>query len=495
METFADYILAEKDYGRKIEIMHYLKKKTNIFFDNSVIFKSLIAKLFIESMDIDIDENTVVTAMLLCGCKKVNNAQDIEKIKSYAKDGAEFLSKLGFSKEFCTICEQQNRYSNSLPRRKESDILELADNFGGMLLDRPERVAFPIEEALILLESRNLKNCNNMYMNEFKININGVDKIAHIVTRLELENTGIEYHLCRVFKHKGIGKTINIILDNIWLYFRILKAPEKNIWFYNVWTGNLLSYLLIYALSFKKVYILLADYNPARYNRWIGKSILWAIRQAKGVVSLSGRCNEVNHNFSCIPGIIPKSKISKQIGSFHRNKCFLLSGTLNKNTGIELALDVFKNIPDATLFLSGMISDDYKIKLEEICQKYKNIIYKGFFEKHSEYLDLLHSVDFTLSLRDPLSIVNHYNFPSKILETLAYNKIVISTIEYPELNGVNYLCVPYDKEKLTTYIKNLINTDSKNNTTITACLNNTEILIKKYSEEAWYDVFRSMENK
>ena len=30
-------------------------------------------------------------------------------------------------------------------------------------------------------------------MNEFKININGVDKIAHIVTRLELENTGIEY--------------------------------------------------------------------------------------------------------------------------------------------------------------------------------------------------------------------------------------------------------------------------------------------------------------
>lgn len=47
------------------------------------------------------------------------------------------------------------------------------------------------------------------------------------------ENTGIEYHLCRVFKHKGIGKAINIILDNIWLYFRILKAPEKNICIYN----------------------------------------------------------------------------------------------------------------------------------------------------------------------------------------------------------------------------------------------------------------------
>ena len=30
-------------------------------------------------------------------------------------------------------------------------------------------------------------------MSEFEININGIDKIAHIVTRLELENTGIEY--------------------------------------------------------------------------------------------------------------------------------------------------------------------------------------------------------------------------------------------------------------------------------------------------------------
>ena len=65
METFADYILAEKDFGKKVEIMFYLKKKTNIFFDNTVIFKTLIAKLFIEAMEIDIDENKVITAMLL----------------------------------------------------------------------------------------------------------------------------------------------------------------------------------------------------------------------------------------------------------------------------------------------------------------------------------------------------------------------------------------------------------------------------------------------
>lgn len=172
MESFAEYILSEEDFGKKVEIISYLKKKTNIFFDNSVIFKAFITSLFIDTMDIDIDKNKVVTAMLLCSCKKINNAQDMEKIKSYAKDSSEFLSKLGFSKEFCLICEQHNRYSNSIPRRKEADILELADQFGGMLLDRPERIAFPIEEALILLENRNLKNCNNIYLNQFKEFIN-----------------------------------------------------------------------------------------------------------------------------------------------------------------------------------------------------------------------------------------------------------------------------------------------------------------------------------
>ena len=43
-----------------------------------------------------------------------------------------------------------------------------------------------------------------MFMNEFEININGVDKIAHIVTRLELENTGIEYIYYNVDNEKNV---------------------------------------------------------------------------------------------------------------------------------------------------------------------------------------------------------------------------------------------------------------------------------------------------
>lgn len=169
---FAKNILLERDFGKKIKIINDNKEDLQIFFDNTVIYKSFITKMFIEAMELDVDENMVLTAMMLCGCKKINNAQDISRIESYAKESAEYLETLGFPKDFCILCEQHNRYSNNYPRKKESDILELVDQFGGMLLDRPERVAFPIEEALLLLENRNLKNCNNVYLKDFKKFIN-----------------------------------------------------------------------------------------------------------------------------------------------------------------------------------------------------------------------------------------------------------------------------------------------------------------------------------
>lgn len=168
METFADYILNEKDYAKKMQIVYFLKKKTNIFFDNSVVLKAELARLFIETMKIDVDENLVVTACLLYACKKDIKCYDIEKIRRYALDGAEYLATLGFSDRFCKICTEVNRYLNNEDREKESDILELVDNFGGLVLDRPERKAFPIDEAMNLLENRNLKDVGNRYLSKFK---------------------------------------------------------------------------------------------------------------------------------------------------------------------------------------------------------------------------------------------------------------------------------------------------------------------------------------
>lgn len=177
MDTFADYILEEENLISKMEIVYYLAKKSRIFFDKSVIFKTEIARLFLNYSKIEVDKNFVLTACLLCNCKKVDNAQDIESIHSYAKKGADYLQTLGFGKKFCKMCEEINRYSNSNPREKESDILELVDQFGGMLLDRPERIGFKPDEAIVLLEHRNLKDYYNRYLETFIQFVKFMEKI------------------------------------------------------------------------------------------------------------------------------------------------------------------------------------------------------------------------------------------------------------------------------------------------------------------------------
>lgn len=177
MDTFADYILSEHDLAAKMEITYYLAKKRKIFFDKSVVFKTEIARLFLNYSKINVDLNLVLTACLLCNCKKIDNAQDLDKIHSYAKDGANYLREIGFEKRFCKICEEINRYSNSNPREKESDILELVDQFGGMLLDRPERIGFKPDEALVLLEHRNLKDKYNRYLETFIQFVNYLETI------------------------------------------------------------------------------------------------------------------------------------------------------------------------------------------------------------------------------------------------------------------------------------------------------------------------------
>ena len=168
MEDFAKYILNEDDFISKIEILYFLAPKLGINFDKSIVFKTEIARMFIDYYDIDVDRNLVLTACLLCNCKKIDGPQSLESLYSYAKNGAEFLSTLGFNKRFCKICEEVNRYSGSHPREPESDILELVDNFGGLLLDRAERFGFSPENAIIQMETSIFKNKKNQYFEQFK---------------------------------------------------------------------------------------------------------------------------------------------------------------------------------------------------------------------------------------------------------------------------------------------------------------------------------------
>lgn len=177
MEEFARYILNEDDIISKIEIIYFLSSKLGINFDKSIVFKTEIARMFLKYTKAKVDNNLVLTACLLCNCKKVDDAQKIGKLRVYAKEGAEHLATLGFDKRFCKICEGVNRYSGIKPREPESDILELVDNFGGMLIDRPERIGFNPDEAMVLIEHRNLKNEYNRYLEIFRDFVETMEKI------------------------------------------------------------------------------------------------------------------------------------------------------------------------------------------------------------------------------------------------------------------------------------------------------------------------------
>ena len=211
MDTFAEYILGEKDLASKMEIVYYLAKKNRIFFDKSVIFKTEIARMFLDYSKIEVDKNLVLTASLLCNVKKVDNAQDIESVHTYAKKGAEYLRGIGFSKRFCKMCEEVNRYSGSNPRERESDILELVDQFGGMLLDRPERIGFKPDEALVLLEHRNLKDEYNRYMETFIDFVNFMEQISVS----DLVNMSALKRLVKIYNETdGIVKFIKEVVYN-----------------------------------------------------------------------------------------------------------------------------------------------------------------------------------------------------------------------------------------------------------------------------------------
>ena len=187
MKEFANYILNEKDLITKMEILYFLSPKLQINFDKSMIFKTEIAKMFLEYTKVQLDSNIVLTACLLCNCKKVDNAQKIGKLKTYAVEGAEHLETLGFDERFCKICEGVNRYSGLSPREPESDVLELIDQFGGMLIDRAERIGMQPDEALVLLEHRNLKSEYNRYLELFKdfvVNINNIQIPGRVNTTI-----------------------------------------------------------------------------------------------------------------------------------------------------------------------------------------------------------------------------------------------------------------------------------------------------------------------
>lgn len=180
MKEMGKHILAEKKLFKKIELVYYLKNKKELFFDNSVLLKMKLADMFIDSLCIDVDRNLVLTACLVYGLNKLDTIGEKDRIKKKKKEDYLFLKSLGFNDRFCKICIEYNRVNEpkGYKREKEGDILELVENFGGMLMDRQDRPAFSPEDAIDLLENRNLSGKHNRYLEDFKMFVDVMEQAS-----------------------------------------------------------------------------------------------------------------------------------------------------------------------------------------------------------------------------------------------------------------------------------------------------------------------------
>ena len=182
MQKLARYIYVQKNLMKKIETVYYLKKIQNLFFDNSVIFKAELARMFIDSMCLDVDKNLVLTSVLVYSLKKVNSPQEKSRILTEKERDREYLKKIGFTDEFCKVAMEYNRINEpeGYTRSKEGDVLELVENFGGMLLHREDRLGFAPKEAIEILENSKFKDNKNQYFEDLKMFVDVFESVQGV---------------------------------------------------------------------------------------------------------------------------------------------------------------------------------------------------------------------------------------------------------------------------------------------------------------------------
>ena len=231
------------------------------------------------------------------------------------------------------------------------------------------------------------------------------------------------------------------IVENLNLFYKI---PRKaSVWYYNCTTLN--AFLIVLLKLFKpnvRQNLIILDYTPSR--KPLERFFLWLANRMDGTIRLANSPLFTCRNSVCLPGVVPLHA-TEQPKITTIAKTFLISGVLGDNIAmLPMLLDAFSKMPDMQLHITGKAPD--LVLLNQYTQQCNNIIYHGLVE-YEEYLRILHDTTFLLSTRNPAMPENQCNFPSKIIEALLHNRIIISTIHYEQLEGIHYLEVAADLDK------------------------------------------------
>lgn len=278
-------------------------------------------------------------------------------------------------------------------------------------------------------------------------------------------------------------KVFAIIVEQFKLFNKIKRGSD--VWLYN--SSILNAFLFILLRLFKpsvRIYTIVLDYTP---NGESDSHFLPFINHSDGLIKLADSPLFTVKNAVCLPGVVIDTIDAPNV-TVGESYDFLISGNIKEEIAmISKLLDVFSLIPQAHLHISGHAQNPELIK--EYADKYSNIHYYGMVE-YNDFLDLLRRCPFLLSTRDPEEPRNQCNFPSKIMEGLLYNKIIISTIHYPQLDGIDYIEVPSEYSALKDAIERITKMTTSD---LQRYANQSEKVKKLFNANVWETHIKTIE--
>lgn len=324
---------------------------------------------------------------------------------------------------------------------------------------------------------------------------NAFDAIFSILPMQKIEKKDLSYDYSMIhplfspfFRKWKITFRFALVLENIKLFFNI---PENStVWFYNLSTLTVLLYALLKIFKPSvKLYVIILDFTPGRKGlRGISESILlrW-LNRADGVIKLANSSLFTCRNSVCLPGVVPLDPISYPLVC-SVNKEFLISGVLSENISmLSMLLSAFSKMPEMILHITGKISD-FRL-IENYINKYDNIIYHGVVS-YENYIKILHDVTFILSTRDPLFPENKCNFPSKIIEALLHNRIIISTLSYKQLKDIKYWKVSSNENDFIDDVRRIVDNPIP---VLLKYANQSDFIKKNYNVKIWKQTMDKLE--
>lgn len=275
------------------------------------------------------------------------------------------------------------------------------------------------------------------------------------------------------------------IVENLKI-FRMIPR-DASVWYYNCTTLNIALISLLKLLKPKvKQQIIILDYTPSKkiFNRFL----LWVSNHLNGTIRLADSPLFTCTNSVCLPGVVPSN--APQFPEITNPKWeFLISGILGYNISmLPMLLETFSQLPHCTLHITGKAPDITLI--EKYASSCNNIIYHGMVSREA-YLEILHKTPFLLSTRDPNSPENKCNFPSKIIEGLLHNRIIISTLHYTQLDGIKYFKAGSTKE---SFKQSLVEITKLPYEKLLAYANQSDLVKHKFNSTVWENNIIKIEN-